>query len=56
MATLVGKEDKYFTQCSIRIPSELKQKVDDLDINLTQAAIAGIEEAVSKKEMEGGRE
>jgi len=50
MATLIGKDDRYFAQCSIRIPQDLKTKVDTLGINLTQAAIAGIEDAVKMAE------
>jgi post-segregation antitoxin (ccd killing protein) len=54
MATLVVRKDKYYAQCNIQVPLDLKTKVDELGVNLTQAAIAGIEAEVEKIEKEKG--
>lgn len=50
MSKLVERKHVVYSQCNFQVPLDLKLKAQDLGVNLTQAAIAGIEAEVKKKE------
>ena len=52
MPSLIERKNIVYAPCGIQIPLDLKTKAQNLGINLTQAAIAGIEAEVAKVEKE----
>ena len=50
MPTLIMRGNVTYAQVGVQVPVELKEKAQDLGINLTQAAIAGITAEIERIE------